>query len=502
MAFRYNPETALDGYKVDHRRQYPDGTNSVYSNWTPRGSRIPNQNEVVFFSLQYFLQRFMMEDFNEYFFDVPRDRILARFERRIKGYLGPGPAERVGVQHIADLHDLGYVPLQFSGLEEGTLTPLRVPQFVVENTRQKDKEFFWVTNAYETLASSSIWQPCTSATSAYRFRKLLNRYGAFTGAVPEGIGYQGHDFSFRGLPGIEAAAASGAAHLLSFVGTDTLPALDWIEQYYWGDESDDYVIGQSVAATEHSVMCAGLQDDEFGTINRLLDLYPTGILSIVSDTWDLWHVITNILPKLKDKIMARDGTLVIRPDSGVPVDILCGDPAAVHGTPASKGVVPLLWEIFGGTTNEGGYKVLDSHIGSIYGDAITYDRGEEIMQRLAALGFVSSSTVFGVGSFTYQYVTRDTFGNAMKATHAVVNGESRNLKKTPITDDGLKFSATGRLAVKQWDDGELTVIEEATPEQEAASLLVPRWKDGEFLNRTSISQVRAHLWSGQHETSV
>ena len=200
--------------------------------------------------------------------------------------------------------------------------------------------------------------------------------------------------------------------------------------------------------------------------------------------------------------MARDGTLVIRPDSGVPVDILCGDAAARHGTPASKGVVPLLWDLFGGTVNDAGYKVLDSHIGSIYGDAITYDRGEEIMQRLAGLGFVSSSTVFGVGSFTYQYVTRDTYHNAMKATHAVVNGEGRNLKKTPVTDDGTKFSATGRLAVKQWDDGELTVIEEATPEQEAASLLIPRWRDGEFLNRTSISQVRQHLWSGQYETSA
>jgi nicotinamide phosphoribosyltransferase len=445
---------------------------------------------VVLFGLQYFLQRFLMDDIQQDFFDRPKDEVLAKYARRINGYLGPN---QIGVDHVADLHDLGYLPLRFSSLPEGTLCPLRVPMFVVENTLD---EFFWLTNCYETLASTSIWQPCTSATTAYRFRKMLNHYAQLTGTDPEFVGWQGHDFSMRGLPGIEAAAASGAAHLLSFVGTDTIPSLDFIEQYYWGNEPEDYLIGGSVAATEHSVMCAGGHKTELETFERLLDLYPTGIVSVVSDTWDLWKVCTEILPKLKDKIMARDGKLVIRPDSGNPADILCGDPEARRHSPVNKGVVELLWDVFGGTTNGNGFRMLDEHIGTIYGDAITYDRGDEIMGRLARKGFASGNAVFGVGSFSYQYVTRDTYGFAMKATWADVNGEERNLFKKPITDNGEKFSATGRLAVKRYEPtGEIYVVEEATPEDEAESLMQPKWEDGKFLTRTSISQIRETLWS-------
>jgi len=484
----FNPITLIDGYKVDHRRQYPPHTRTVYSNWTPRGSRVEGQEEVVLFGLQYFLQRFMMDEMQEGFFGRPKDEVVAAYARRINGYLGPN---EVGTQHIADLHDLGYMPLQFSSLAEGTRVPLRVPMFVVENTLP---EIFWLVNYYETLLSSTIWMPCTSATTAYRFRRLLNQYGALTGTDPGFIDWQGHDFSFRGLPGVEAAAMSGAGHLLSFYGTDTIPAIDFIEKYYWGDEPDDFLVGGSVAATEHSVMCAGGHQTEMETFNRLLELYPGGIVSVVSDTWDLWKVCTEILPKLKDKIMARDGKLVIRPDSGNPADILCGDPSVRRGTPIAKGVIELLWDVFGGTTNSNGYRQLDPHIGAIYGDAITFGRAQEIMGRLAAKGFASGNVVFGVGSYSYQYVTRDTYGFAMKATWADIDGEPKDLFKKPITDNGEKFSATGRLAVDKWED-KLYVIEQATPEQEMSSQLQPRWRDGKFLNRTSISKIRHALWS-------
>lgn len=483
----FNPITLIDGYKVDHRRQYPDHTRSVYSNWTPRGSRVAGQEEVVLFGLQYFLQRFMMDEMQANFFGQPKDEVVANYARRINGYLGPN---KVGTQHIADLHDLGYIPLQFSALPEGTLVPLRVPQFVVENTVP---EFFWLVNYYETLLSSTIWMPCTSATTAYRFRRLLNQFGLLTGTDPGFIGWQGHDFSFRGLPGVEAAAMSGAGHLLSFFGTDTIPAIDFIEKYYWGDEPADYLVGGSVAATEHSVMCAGGHKTELETFDRLLELYPGGIVSVVSDTWDLWKVCTEILPKLRDKILARDGKLVIRPDSGNPADILCGDPSVRRGSPIAKGVIELLWDVFGGTTNKNGYRMLDSHIGAIYGDAITFERAQEIMGRLASKGFASGNVVFGVGSFSYQYVTRDTYGFAMKATWANIDGEAKDLFKKPITDNGEKFSATGRLAVAKWDE-KLYVIEKADAEQEAASLMQPRWRDGKFLSRTSISKVRQTLW--------
>jgi nicotinamide phosphoribosyltransferase len=178
-------------------------------------------------------------------------------------------------------------------------------------------------------------------------------------------------------------------------------------------------------------MCSGGKDDEIGTFRRLLETYPTGILSVVSDTWDLWKVCTEHVVTLKEEIMARDGKLVIRPDSGNPADILCGlntGPDMYHTKialyPAYKGVIELLWDVFGGTINEQGYKVLDPHIGAIYGDSITIERAEEICKRLEDKGFASTNVVLGIGSFTYQYNTRDTFGFAMKATYVEVNGEA------------------------------------------------------------------------------
>jgi nicotinamide phosphoribosyltransferase len=227
-------------------------------------------------------------------------------------------------------------------------------------------------------------------------------------------------------------------------------------------------------------MCAGGKDDELETFRRLLKDHPTGILSVVSDTWDLWHVITNILPQLKAEIMGRDGTLVIRPDSGDPVDILCGRPDGFTEA-EGKGVVELLHDIFPGKTNSKGYKTLDQHIGTIYGDAITYHRADQICRRLAWKGYTSTIPVLGVGSFTYQYNTRDTFGFAMKATWCQVNGEGRNLYKSPITDDGTKRSAKGQLAVLLNERSQLTLVNEATPEQLAVSLLKPVWKDGHFV---------------------
>lgn len=481
-----NPITLIDGYKVDHRRQYPPKTTRVYSNWTPRSSRIPDQDHVVFFGLQYFLQKYLMEEANK-FFGEKKQKVIDNYNRRINNYFGPN---NIGTEHIEHLWEQNCFPLEFCAVPEGSLVPLRVPMFTVENT---DPDFFWLVNYIETLLSSTIWLPCTSATTAYRFRKLLNNYAAVTGTPKEFVRIQGHDFSFRGLPGVEAAAMSGAAHLLSFTGTDTIPALDFLEDYYGADGTIE-TLGNSVPATEHSVMCAGGFETELETFNRLLDLYPSGVVSVVSDTWDLWNVCTNILPQLKEKVLARDGKLVIRPDSGNPADILCGDPSVVYGDPVERGVIELLWEVFGGKLNKDGYRVLDPHIGVIYGDAITYDRAKEICNRLLKKGFSTENIVFGVGSFTYQYTTRDTYGFAMKATWAEVGGKAKNLFKKPVTDTGEKFSATGRLAVFPYGKDSMTVREKATPEEEEKSLLQPVWKDGHFFNRTNLTEIRRTLW--------
>lgn len=472
-----NPMILVDGYKLDHRRQYPKGTTKVYSNWTPRGSRIKGQDKVVFFGLQYYLRRILMDDMKEFFFHRPIARVVDEYQKFLDTYLGPND---VGTEHIRDLHKLGFIPLEFHALPEGSLAPIRVCSFVVENTIP---EFFWLTNYFETVNSAEVWMPCTSATNGHRSRLLLDRYAMETVGNIGFCQWQGHDFSFRGMAGTEAAKMSGAGHLLSFTGTDTCPSIPWLQEYYRAEG----LIGGSVPATEHSVASCGGQENEREYFERMLDLYPKGIVSVVSDTWDLWNVLTVILPSLRDKIMARDGKLVIRPDSGDPVKIICGDPQATG--PAAKGVIELLWDVFGGITNSKGYKELNSHIGCIYGDAITYERLEAILQGLKEKGFASTNMVFGIGSFTYQYQTRDTYGFAMKATYAEVNGDSRNLFKKPVTDSGEKFSATGRLAVTaDWQ-----LVNKATQEQEDTSLLEPVWKNGAFMRHWSLTEVRNTL---------
>jgi nicotinamide phosphoribosyltransferase len=281
--------------------------------------------------------------------------------------------------------------------------------------------------------------------------------------------------------------------------------LDYIDRYYGGE----YVAG-SVPATEHSVMCAlAATVGEREAFSRILDHYETGIVSVVSDTFDLWEVLTSFLPSMREKIMARDGRIVIRPDSGDPVDILTGD-IDVRGsnlshyendksrgrlTPANIGVIELLWDEFGGTVNEAGFKVLDPHVGAIYGDSITRERAEQIIDRLAAKGFASTNVVFGIGSYTYQYNTRDVFMSAVKATWALVDGVGYDLQKDPITDSGMKKSAKGRLAVFREDDGEgdLYLIEQATKDQEEMSELQPVWMDGKFLTYQSFADVRRVL---------
>jgi nicotinamide phosphoribosyltransferase len=480
-----NPLLLTDGYKVDHRRQYPEGTSLVYSNWTPRKSRIEGVNEVVFFGLQYFIKKYIIEDFEQHFFSQPKDKILKEYARRINNYLGPN---EVGIEHIAALHDLGYIPMIFKALPEGAVVPIRVPMFTMYNTKP---EFFWLTNYFETLLSAVVWMPCTSATIARQYRKILDKYAAETSSTPDFVNWQAHDFSMRGMAGIEASLISGMGHLLSFTGTDTIPAIDVLERYYHAD-SDAELIGGSVAATEHSVMCMGTTEGEFDTFKRLIcDLYPKGIVSIVSDTWDLWKVLTDYLPRLKNEISSREGRVVIRPDSGDPVDIICGN-ANGKTEEERKGVIELLWDVFGGSVNAKGYKELIPQIAAIYGDSITLQRAEEICSRLKLKGFASTNVILGIGSYTYQYNTRDTFGFAMKATYGEVNGEGRAIFKDPITDDGTKKSAKGLMKITL-ENGAYKLTDNVAWEEEKQGELVEIFHDGKLLVDWTLADIRKRM---------
>ena len=399
------------------------------------------------------------------------------------------------LDHIDALHDLGYLPLKIKALPEGSRVNIKVPMFTVINTLP---EFFWLTNYIETAISAEIWKPSTTATIALEYRKLFTKYAIKTGAPLEFIDIQGHDFSSRGMSGIVDAAQSGLGHLTSFIGTDTVASIDYAEEAY---NAVNDIVGVSVPATEHSVMSMGLQDNEIETFRYLIkDLYPSGVVSIVSDTWDFWKVITEYSKELKADILSRKvnslglAKVVFRPDSGDPVKVIVGDPDAVVGSPEYKGAVECLWDIFGGTESEQGYKMLNERVGLIYGDSITLPRAKAILEGLENKGFASSNIVFGIGSYTYQHLTRDSFGFAMKATWGQVAGEGRNISKDPVTDRGDKKSASGLLRVEEDENG-FTLFDKQSKEQESQGLLQTVFNDGGLVKETSLAEIRTRLSS-------
>ena len=477
-----------DFYKISHKPQYPDGTEFVLSTWTPRSNtHYPALSSVVAFGFQGMITKILVDYFNEGFFSRRLDEVLAEYVSYVHHCLG---AENVSRDHLVDLHDLGYLPLEIKAVPEGTRVPCGVPMLTVRNT---DPRFFWLTNYIETVSSAEMWMPSTAATIADQYKSILISYAKSTGGDVAFVPFQAHDFCMRGMVGLEASALAGSGHLLSFVGTDTIPAISYLQRYYNADITKE-LVGCSVPATEHSVMCAGGVDDEFGTYKRLItEVYPSGIVSIVSDTWDLFECINSHIRTLKPEIMARDGKVVIRPDSGDPVDIICGDQSANEGSLERKGVISLLWDIFGGKTNDSGFKELDSHIGAIYGDSITPDRCEAICRRLKDKGFASTNVVFGVGSYTYQYNTRDTFGFAMKSTAVVINGEERAIFKDPKTDDGTKKSNTGGVAVQRTQDGSLVCVDGLPINHDEPDVMRTIFLNGELVVNDTLANIRRTL---------
>ena len=482
-----------DFYKIAHRAMYPQGTEYVYSTWTPRASRMKGVEHVVWFGGQAFYKEYLIDAFKEHFFDRPKAEVIAEYVRIIKFTLGDQNPE---TKHLEDLHDLGYLPLSIKALPEGTLVPLRVPTMTIQNT---DPRFFWLTNFVESLASCELWQPSTSATIAREYKKLMDEYCIET-VGQEMLWFtalQGHDFSMRGMSSLRSAMLSGMGHMAAgFVGTDTIPAIPAAE-YYYNANIEKETVGTSVPATEHSIQCA--YNDDLKYLRRMLkEVHPSGVVSIVSDGYDFWGVIRNILPALKVDIMARTGSpivdkVVIRPDSGDPVLIICGDPNAPEGSLERIGAVEALWNIFGGTTSKNGYKMLDSHIGLIYGDAITLLRAKEIFSRLKAKGFASTNVVLGIGSYTYQYNTRDTFGFALKSTLCVINGDEKMIFKDPKTDNGIKKSQKGRVVVLKDGKSFKFVDGLSLKDDVAGDQLREVFRNGKLLVNENFSDIRARI---------
>lgn len=501
------PILLSDSYKQFHFKMYPENMTMLFSNMTPRSYKRMGCEKSVWFGLQYYMKEYLINQWNELFFKVPLDVVLKEYKRFHKHFSFCD----IDTAHIEKLHKLGYLPLEIKALAEGSKVNARVPYYVIYNTHP---DHAWLVNFLETQMSTVIWDLTTNATIGSMYRTILDKYAIETTGTKDFVQWQGHDFSMRGRSSIESSL-NQAGWLLSFTGTDTIPAVLMLEEYYNANMENE-LIGSSVPASEHSVMTSYGKEDEIIAFERLLNQFPTGILSVVSDSFDLWKVCTEFLPKLKEKIIARDGKLVIRPDSGDPVDIICGKntyySAANTGQnlkrdsnpdcknipePEWKGVIELLWDVFGGTEVKGGdgkmYKVLDSHCGAIYGDSIRLDRAEQICARLKAKGFATTNIVMGIGSFQFNVQSRDSLGIAFKSVYCEVNGEKREIFKAPITDSGEKKSAKGLLAVFKDEQGDFYLKEQTTWDEVNNCELKTVFKDGKLLVDHTLSEIRKRI---------
>ena len=496
-----------DGYKIGHKKMLAPGTVHEYGTWIPRSTkRAPKGVEkIVTFGYQL-LWRWLHDEFKENFFERPIEE-AEDFVKDMCLYLGGMDYDG---DHFKELHKLGYLPIRVKALPEGTETPANIVHMTFVDTVDG---FAWLPLFLETVLSSIAWKPSTSATLALQYRRQAVKWVMKTD--PDNawiIPFLCHDFSARGLNPFDMLS-SGLGHATSFMGSDTLLVIPGARYFY--DEPKNEVAIYSVNASEHSVSTTKIFT--VGEKQMLVDWmrdFPKGILSVVSDTMDLTRMVKPIpggyVHDLKEQIMARDGKLVIRPDSNpsglTPVDIICG-----HSNPLSdreleadypefyhKGLIECLWDIFGGSVNAQGYKVLDPHIGAIYGDAITIDRQLEVYERLAAKGFAATNIVLGVGSFTYQYNTRDTLGFAAKGSwFQVLNPDGTrtdyDIYKDPVTDDGTKKSLKGMCAVHLDEKGEYYVKTQCTHDEESQGLLQLIYEDGKFYNITTLKEVREKI---------
>lgn len=520
MLNQESPILFADFYKPSHISMYDKRSEIVQDNMTPRNAKhfihfADNDQRVMFAGIQGFIKWFLIDMFNNNFFNLPKEEAVADYREVCDSSIGIGMVETWGFEA---LHDLGYLPLEIRALPEGTLSPVQVPMFTIQNTHP---DFYWLPNFLESVISAETWKTITTATTFWQYRKLSEAWAAETCDNKDHIAFQNHCFAYRGESGTHDAAQSEFGQLINSMGTDTIPAILYARRYY--NMKGKFVAG-SIPASEHSVATTNigfivgrlksehpdLSLDELRFLAEveflkryITEIFPKGFVSYVADSYDFWAIITRAALILKEDIMARDGRVVFRPDSGIPEHIIAGyryigdfetlseakdaawesekgEVVSVKGKyyniefdedtdyldlePSDlqdhevKGAIQCLWEIFGGEVNSKGYKVLDTHVGLIYGDSITVARAKDIFERLKDKGFASSNIVFGVGSYTTQYTTRDSLGMAVKATGAVIDGQQIMVVKEPKTDLGKK-SAKGFLKVVRNMFGQLELVD-------------------------------------------
>jgi nicotinamide phosphoribosyltransferase len=445
-----------DSYKLSHYKQYPSGTSHIYSYFESRGGKF---EQVTFFGLQYLLKEYLAGEVVT----------QAKIDQAAKLYAAHFGSEtlfnREGWEYILEKYQ-GRLPIRIKAVAEGAVIPTHHVLMTVENT---DPKCYWLSNFLETLLVQ-LWYPCTVATTSKAVRSLILSYLEKTGD-PSLIDFKLHDFGFRGVSSVESAGIGGAAHLVNFMGTDTVTALTFIQEYY----QPDSMFGFSIPAAEHSTITSWKQEGELEAYRNMLDQYPEGLVAVVSDSYDVYYACEKLWGEaLKEKILARNGTLVVRPDSGVPKDVVLK-------------VTEILGEKIGYTINEKGYKVLVPQIRVIQGDGVNYESIGEILENLALNGWSADNITFGMGGALLQKVHRDTQKFAFKCSCATVDGQDRLVFKDPITDHGKK-SKKGRLKLIFKDNEYHTV----NLDEEGEDLLVTVFENGEILKDYTFDEVKGN----------
>lgn len=459
-----------DVYKLGHMRMYKPGTTKVYSYLCARSTK--KETEALFFGLQPYLNILARgvtaadaEEFMAYYTEI----------------LGASPPADVA-EKINGLVKLGYIPLEIKAVPEGTLIDNKNVLATVTNTHP---DFYWVVGFFESLLLK-VWNTTSVATLSHKFKRVVTEFTKETSDSDFLLPFLVHDFGYRGVSSEETAQLSGAAHLVNFCGTDTIPAVKFLKENYGATG----LVGASVPASEHSVHCSfgPTAEGELAYVNNMMDLNPTGIVSVVSDAYDYWRMLTVTLPTVKQRILERDGKYVVRPDSGDPMLILCGNPDAEAGSPENKGTFRLLEETFGATVNSKGYKELNSKIGVIYGDGMYFDRYKAILTKMKEMGYANTNLVIGIGGLLLQQHNRDDLGFAFKATYAEINGVATELYKDPITDPGKKSHKGLMMLVKE--NGKYVTKDGVTWDEEGRGELETVFINGKLLNETTLQEVR------------
>ena len=473
-----------DTYKNTNPDAMPKGLTKLTSYITPRKSMFKNIDKVVFFGLQGFIREFLIDLVNDTFFNRDRKEVINEYKTYLDTQIG---SHSYDIQRIADLYDLGYLPIEMKALPEGSLVSMGVPCIELTNTHP---DFAWVVQWIECVCQSETFGTCNWATMAHEYRKLANWfYNKTTDANPT---MAMADFGFRGL-GVDNGIRASSSWLLSFNKTSTIPAMQYIDKMYSAECAKNH-IGIGAVSLEHATVCANLAvcETEENLLRRLLTtVYKDTSFSYVSDTFDYWSLINDTLPKLRKEIEEHNGKFLVRPDSGDIVDI-------------SVKTVQKLWGIFGGTINAKGYKELNPKIGIIYGDGCQYEKIKEIWTRLENLGFAANTILFGVGAFSFTAMctsddgmvclTRDTFGFAMKSTDCVVNDKEYTIQKNPKTDQNhLKKSHKGLCYVTKENDQYVChdgYTSETIPED---NLLTTVFKNGQLVREDTFMDIRNRL---------